>query len=96
MQELVDRFVEGHARIKRPPLEANGQDGETGEGYASGNVIYEDISVARGSFLVQQAMRVSLLSSYSLELCCNKSGPSFQFLKAVTAENKIFILYRFS
>lgn len=58
MQGLVDRFIEGLSGTKRPPLETSLQEG------SSGNVEYEGISVERGSFLVQQAMRVSI--SYSL------------------------------
>jgi hypothetical protein len=58
MQTLVDQFIEGHARIKGTPLNANSADGETGESEDQSNVVYEDASSARGSFLVQQAMRV--------------------------------------
>jgi hypothetical protein len=57
MQTLVDQFIEGHARIKGTPLNANSADGETGESEDQSNVVYEDASSARGSFLVQQAMR---------------------------------------
>lgn len=51
MQGLVDRFIEGHARTKRPSLQTDV------EKVSAGNIKYEDISVERGSFLVQQAMR---------------------------------------
>ena len=54
MQGLVDRFIEGHARLKRLALQTGGQEA------SAGNIKYEDISVERGSFLVQQAMRVSI------------------------------------
>jgi hypothetical protein len=51
LQGVVDRFIEGHARIKRSV--------NLGEEAAENNkpVIYEDVSLERGSFLVQQAMR---------------------------------------
>ncbi|KAG0559288.1 hypothetical protein KC19_10G093800 [Ceratodon purpureus] len=51
MQGLVDRFIEGHARTIRPSLQTGAQE------ESAGNIKYEDISVERGSFLVQQAMR---------------------------------------
>jgi hypothetical protein len=54
LQALVDRFIDGHARIKRSHA--------TGDVEAAGGknkVIYEDVSMERGAFLVQQAMRVS-------------------------------------
>jgi hypothetical protein len=54
LQALVDRFIDGHARIKRSLA---GGDGEAAGG--KGKVIYEDVSMERGAFLVQQAMRVS-------------------------------------
>nr|XP_043609810.1 protein NCA1 [Erigeron canadensis] len=53
LQSVVDRFIDGHARIKRSPL-------DTDEKQAVGEkktVIYEDVSLERGAFLVQQAMR---------------------------------------
>ncbi|KAM0868009.1 hypothetical protein ACQ4PT_041606 [Festuca glaucescens] len=52
LQALVDRFIDGHARIKRSLA---GGDGEAAGG--KGKVIYEDVSMERGAFLVQQAMR---------------------------------------
>ncbi|XP_060210229.1 protein NCA1-like [Lycium barbarum] len=52
LQNVVDRFIEGHARIKRSPL--NGDQEEVGE---RKTVMYEDVSLERGAFLVQQAMR---------------------------------------
>lgn len=55
LQGVVDRFIEGHARIKRS---VNLDKGE--EAAENKPVIYEDVSLERGSFLVQQAMRVSM------------------------------------
>jgi hypothetical protein len=55
LQGLVDRFIDGHARIKRSHAAGDGEaasDNKT-------KVIYEDVSMERGAFLVQQAMRVS-------------------------------------
>ncbi|EPS69962.1 hypothetical protein M569_04796, partial [Genlisea aurea] len=53
LQSIVDRFIEGHARIKRSQVEDDKevcpQDKRT--------VIYEDVSLERGAFLMQQAMR---------------------------------------
>ncbi|XP_068662120.1 protein NCA1-like [Aristolochia californica] len=53
LQETVDRFIEGHARIRRSPIHADKKD----MGNEFKNVIYEDVSMERGAFLVQQAMR---------------------------------------
>lgn len=55
LQNVVDRFIEGHARIKRS--QANNEEEDIGE---KKTVIYEDASLERGAFLVQQAMRVCL------------------------------------
>lgn len=56
LQDVVDRFIEGHARIKR--LQVNGDPNEVvGE---NKTVTYADVSLERGAFLVQQAMRVSV------------------------------------
>ncbi|MCD7470826.1 Protein nca1 [Datura stramonium] len=52
LQNVVDRFIEGHARIKRS--QANNEQEDIGE---KKTVIYEDASLERGAFLVQQAMR---------------------------------------
>ncbi|WVY99989.1 hypothetical protein V8G54_026059, partial [Vigna mungo] len=52
LQGVVDRFIEGHARIKRSVSSDKGE-----EATESKQVIYEDVSLERGSFLVQQAMR---------------------------------------
>ncbi|KAL9677052.1 hypothetical protein QQ045_005279 [Rhodiola kirilowii] len=43
------RFIDGHARIKRSHAETNPNIAE--------NDIYEDVSLERGAFLVQHAMR---------------------------------------
>ncbi|KAM7500262.1 hypothetical protein LguiA_024676 [Lonicera macranthoides] len=53
LQNVVDRFIEGHARIKRPQVNTEGKE-VVGE---KKTVIYEDVSLERGAFLVQQAMR---------------------------------------
>ncbi|KAK7836177.1 protein NCA1 [Quercus suber] len=53
LQSMVDRFIEGHARIKRSHV---GTDKEEVVG-ENKPVIYEDVSLERGAFLVQQAMR---------------------------------------
>lgn len=57
LQSMVDRFIQGHARIKRAQVDTNGE----GEQVLNEDkkVIYEDVSLDRGAFLVQQAMRVS-------------------------------------
>ncbi|KAK2634537.1 hypothetical protein Ddye_029329 [Dipteronia dyeriana] len=54
LQNTVDRFIEGHARIKRPLVTSEKEEDVAGE---NKNVIYEDVSMERGAFLVQQAMR---------------------------------------
>ncbi|KAG9134766.1 hypothetical protein Leryth_001075 [Lithospermum erythrorhizon] len=54
LQKVVDRFIEGHARIKRSQNDSHQEEEKAGE---SKTVIYEDVSLERGSFLVQQAMR---------------------------------------
>ncbi|KAK4372710.1 hypothetical protein RND71_008094 [Anisodus tanguticus] len=51
LQNVVDRFIEGHARIKRSQV--NDDKEEKGE---RKTVMYEDVSLKRGAFLVQQAM----------------------------------------
>ncbi|XP_071720398.1 protein NCA1-like [Rutidosis leptorrhynchoides] len=53
LQSVVDRFIDGHARIKRSPLDTDEKQ-VVGE---KKTVIYEDVSLERGAFLVQQAMR---------------------------------------
>uniref|UniRef100_A0ACD5V9H7 Uncharacterized protein n=2 Tax=Avena sativa TaxID=4498 RepID=A0ACD5V9H7_AVESA len=52
LQSLIDRFIDGHARIKRSLA---GGDNQSADGKSK--VIYEDVSMERGAFLVQQAMR---------------------------------------
>lgn len=54
LQNTVDRFIEGHARIKRPHVTSEKEEDAGGK---NKNVIYEDVSMERGAFLVQQAMR---------------------------------------
>ena len=58
LQKVVDRFIEGHARIKRSQVKTDQEEAK----YEKETVIYEDVSLERGAFLVQQAMRVSLSS----------------------------------
>lgn len=53
LQSIVDRFIEGHGRIKRSHVENVDKE----EVSAKETVIYEDVSLERGAFLVQQAMR---------------------------------------
>ncbi|KAL8159644.1 hypothetical protein V2J09_001181 [Rumex salicifolius] len=53
LQEVVDRFIDGHARVKRCPVSTDAK--EDGDGKKT--VIYEDVSLERGAFLVQHAMR---------------------------------------
>ncbi|XP_077230737.1 protein NCA1-like [Tasmannia lanceolata] len=53
LQEIVERFIEGHARIKRSHVNTDQKE----EGGEHKNVIYADVSMERGAFLVQQAMR---------------------------------------
>nr|XP_019710490.1 protein NCA1 [Elaeis guineensis] len=50
LQVTVDRFINGHARIKRVNADGQEVDGQK-------NVIYGDVSMERGAFLLQQAMR---------------------------------------
>lgn len=52
LQTTVDRFIDGHARIKRSQLSTDSKEAE----HEPKNVIYGDVSMERGSFLVQQAM----------------------------------------
>ncbi|XP_050234259.1 protein NCA1 [Mercurialis annua] len=53
LQATVDRFIEGHARIKRSVVDADKEE-EVGK---NTKVTYEDVSLERGAFLVQHAMR---------------------------------------
>ncbi|KAM6600757.1 protein NCA1 [Cannabis sativa] len=62
IQSLVDRFIEGHARIKRTQeIDSNNTENNKEEGVAESpknkTVIYEDVSLERGAFLFQHAMR---------------------------------------
>ncbi|KAL2480518.1 zinc ion binding [Abeliophyllum distichum] len=54
LQGVVDRFIEGHARIKRSQISTEEEEEAEGE---KKTVIYEDVSLERGSFLIQHAMR---------------------------------------
>lgn len=53
LQQKVEQFIEGHARIKRSVVDTGKEEVKND----SKKVIYEDVSLERGSFLVQQAMR---------------------------------------
>ncbi|KAE8038480.1 hypothetical protein FH972_010985 [Carpinus fangiana] len=53
LQDMVDRFIEGHARIKRSHSNIDKEE----EVREKKQVIYADVSLERGAFLVQQAMR---------------------------------------
>ncbi|KAL3841193.1 hypothetical protein ACJIZ3_025784 [Penstemon smallii] len=53
LQSVVDRFIEGHGRIKRSQEVTDEEEKED----EKKKVIYEDVSLERGAFLVQQAMR---------------------------------------
>lgn len=55
LQAVVDQFIDGHARIKRGPVDTD----EKQVVDEKKTIIYEDVSLERGAFLVQQAMRVS-------------------------------------
>lgn len=57
LQTIVDRFIDGHARIKRSQLSEDARE----VGDEQKKVIYEDVSMERGAFLVQQAMRVRVM-----------------------------------
>lgn len=52
-QKVVDKFIDGHARIKRSPVGVEAEE----EVSKNKPVIYEDVSLERGAFLVKQAMR---------------------------------------
>lgn len=71
IQSMVDRFIEGHARIKRTHVDNGADDKQEAPAVSekSKNVIYEDVSLERGAFLVHHAMRVGifdLLSTFFL------------------------------
>lgn len=52
LQATVDQFIHGHARIKRSHVSADSKEVR----HEQKNVIYGDVSMERGAFLVQQAM----------------------------------------
>ncbi|GJS47107.1 protein NCA1 [Tanacetum coccineum] len=51
LQSVVDRFIDGHARIKRGPVNTD----EKQEVSEKKTVIYEDVSLERGAFLVSES-----------------------------------------
>ncbi|XP_042435013.1 protein NCA1-like [Zingiber officinale] len=53
LQDMVDRFINGHARIKRSQVNTDATEAND----VPQTVIYGDVSMERGSFLVQQALR---------------------------------------
>uniref|UniRef100_A0A7N0RFK4 RING-type domain-containing protein n=1 Tax=Kalanchoe fedtschenkoi TaxID=63787 RepID=A0A7N0RFK4_KALFE len=53
LQAVVDRFIDGHARIKRSHAETD----PVGVENEKKTIVYEDVSLERGAFLVQHAMR---------------------------------------
>ncbi|KAK9689920.1 hypothetical protein RND81_09G091000 [Saponaria officinalis] len=53
LQKVVDRFIDGHARIKRSHASTDAEVVVSD----SKPVIYEDVSLERGAFLVHHAMR---------------------------------------
>ncbi|XP_010554493.1 PREDICTED: uncharacterized protein LOC104824200 [Tarenaya hassleriana] len=55
LQKMVEQFIEGHARIKRSLIDTGKEEVELENNCKE--VVYEDVSLERGSFLVQQAMR---------------------------------------
>ncbi|KAL4366810.1 hypothetical protein GQ457_05G032840 [Hibiscus cannabinus] len=57
LQSMVDRFIEGHARIKRSHVGIGNEGEQISNENDNKKVIYEDVSLDRGAFLVQQAMR---------------------------------------
>lgn len=78
MQALVDTFIEGHARSKRSTIHALlTEDGQEENSESPDNKIkYEDISVERGSFLVQQAMRVRKIMFFYVTIITSIYSPS--------------------
>ena len=57
LQKVVDKFIDGHARIKRSNVSNDSEE-------ADKPVIYEDVSLERGAFLVKQAMRVNFRGTF--------------------------------
>ncbi|CAD6246381.1 unnamed protein product [Miscanthus lutarioriparius] len=68
LQALVDQFIDGHARIKRSHA-----TGDVEAADFKDKVIYEDVSMERGAFLVQQAMRLGAVLGM-LGDCCRTLG----------------------
>ncbi|KAK9165517.1 hypothetical protein Scep_000708 [Stephania cephalantha] len=70
LQDTVDRFIEGHARIKRSQVNMESKEVNS----HNNKVTYEDVSLERGAFLVQQAMRAfrahNILSAKSRLILC--------------------------
>nr|GEW29912.1 protein NCA1 [Tanacetum cinerariifolium] len=60
LQSVVDRFIDGHARIKRGPVDTDEKQAVS----EKKTVIYEDVSLERGAFLVQQSMRAFRANNY--------------------------------
>ncbi|KAL0724900.1 hypothetical protein Bca4012_039499 [Brassica carinata] len=58
LQKMVDQFIEGHARIKRSLVNSADKEDDNKK------VMYADVSMERGSFLVQQAMRAFQAQNY--------------------------------
>ncbi|KAJ0255339.1 Protein NCA1 [Hirschfeldia incana] len=58
LQKMVDQFIEGHARIKRSLVNSTDKEDDNKK------VVYADVSMERGSFLVQQAMRAFQAQNY--------------------------------
>ena len=82
LQSMVDRFIEGHARIKRVHVDTNGEGDQVLN--EDKKVIYEDVSLDRGAFLVQQAMRVIPCALLNFLISSNKSS-FFACVKLVSA-----------
>lgn len=75
LQKQVEQFIEGHARIKRSTPHSDEIGGEENQ-IRKSDITYEDVSLARGTFLLQQAMRAfqaqNLESANSrLGICAN-------------------------
>ncbi|KAJ3676628.1 hypothetical protein LUZ60_004040 [Juncus effusus] len=95
LQATVDRFINGHARIKRIETDDlnninNNKEEVIIEGKKSQNVIYEDVSMERGAFLVQQAMRAfkagNIESAKSRLILC-KEDLTLQLKESKTTED---------
>ena len=55
LQNVVDRFIEGHARIKRSQVNTDLEEAVA----EKKTVIYEDVSLERGAFLVQNRAQIN-------------------------------------